>query len=627
MTSVNPKGNELLIEALDKDSEVSMEQGAPPPELPKIFHAIDRFVTIMRVYPLGHPLTHQFAEQLVEQMHAFLQHERLLFQLRPHALVTARGEVFFSKEDSEREHFLWYGLAADGMFELEFLEDISAEDLIAFFDVVNIASLGNMPLDDDTITLLWERDLKGMRYSTMEGRMGGVELENFEHMTEPEARALVMSAVIEPDSEQGKKLTTLFDDAPRVQADVFTRMQLEGSSMEQLARIPDQVFADAFRVDTAWEHQLVQEWITGNRLEYRLIEVLLSIVRTAPESEHGARALQTIFDITTQLLEQHHYDLAITILELLKARSSIFEGSDIDPMDGVLAYLSDPMRIEAFLFQAQQRPHDREHIIHVLKMVGPTKVQMHILKMLVRDDSSAIREPHVLLGILLAVTTRENERNLIHDNFAKNPNYLTTMLDFLTLEHITQHPILPRLMSRAVESQETSIRIMALNLVDACWCTPLVIDNYIIPLMSEGDEDVRRLAIQTVRELSPPDFERWLTEVMNFDKLVFRPAGEIRFLLGLVLEKGDEHVESLRGLLKTRGWFSAHQRNLARSVARLLLERQDAPARDIIRALASSLLTSPALRKDYAQLLARHDSAASEPPHPDASPQDPQGET
>ncbi|MEC9442501.1 MAG: hypothetical protein VYE40_15490 [Myxococcota bacterium] len=605
MAQVDVQQDDALKDVIEEQESLKRHRAKLKTDLSTIFHTFDRFITMMRVYPLGHPLIEGFAEQTLQHIQRYCESEgSLAVRLKPRELQTEWGDTFFTSEESERDHFLWYAPAADGMVELEFLPEITSRDLISLLEVINRADLGKLPLDDDTITLLWERDLKSIEYAAIEGYIDMGELGYFGGLSEPEAKATVMTAAINPSGEAGKKLATMFEAAPQTQVDVFTRIQVKAKPLDSLTQMPADMLADAFRVDTSWVNGLVEEWLTGNNLEYRLIEALLSIVRVQPDSEHSQRAVDTIFQITTQLLDNYQYNTVITLMKLLHARRKLFEGDAVDPLGDLLGYISDPLRLEALIFQAQRRHEDRKDIIRLLKILDKDQVQKHILTTLATENKKP-SSTEALVDVLLAVLTKENERNLLRDEYMNKTCYLERLLPHLRGRSPTKYPILPRLMGRAIESEDRSVRALVLQLAHNSWCTPMVIDKYIKPLLSDDDNEVRRLAIAVMRDLASKDFEAWLQTVITEQELGFRKPGEVRFLVRLYLEQYPQKRAELRAMLQTRGWFNEQRRDLARSVAIVLLEHGDREAIEIIQTLADSFFTSRSLREEYRKLLGR----------------------
>ena len=615
-----------LGDVIVEQESTKRHQAQVAAQMNTLLHTLDRMITLLRVYPHGHPLIETFAEQTVNQLNELAEQEEYIYiRLKPTELLTEWNTPFFTREESERENFLWYQAAADGLVSIEIRPGLTSRELIDFMSVINRAELGKLPIDDDTITILWDLDIENIDYHAIEGYIDTGEAGVFGNLSEPEAKVMVMSAAINPVGEQGKKLTTIFEGMPSTKVDVFTKIQYKAEPLKAMPDIPADALAEAFRVDTSWSKTLLDEWTSGDNLEYRLIESLLSVVRTNPDAKQSENAVDTIVQITNQLLESADYKTVSLILKLLRARRANFEGTEINPLARMLEYISDPMRLEALIFQAQKVPGDRPAIIDLLKLLDEERVQNQILITL-SSPSKEIRAVSALVDILLAVTTRQTELKLIDEKYISKDVYFVRTLQGLRGRDISEYPILPRLLTLAMKQESREVRLQALGLAEPSWCTAMVLDQYVAPLLSDDDQEIRRLAIQIMRDYRPDIFKEWLESHMKIEELVYRSAGEMRFLLKLWVEEDSSNLRALRDMLDTRGWFNNKRRLLAKNAALVLLEFNDTTTIESLKQSASSLWTAPSLRKEYRSILEQFDIQLEPPPETPAQESDPSEE-
>ena len=112
-------------------------------ELGTIFNQLDRLVTMMRVYPKGHPILDEIAQGIISRIRqAIATFGDLEVNLGATELQTAGGTAFFSATQSERQQFIYYNTYADGVIRIDFHEGVSSKDLQDFLGVVNRASQG-----------------------------------------------------------------------------------------------------------------------------------------------------------------------------------------------------------------------------------------------------------------------------------------------------------------------------------------------------------------------------------------------------------------------------------------------------------------------------------------------------
>lgn len=568
-------------------------------------HTVDKFVLLLRVYPAGHPLVENFAEHMLDQLKDFFKLESSLYvRVKATELLTENNEVFFTREESEREHFLWYVPAMDGLVSFEIPPDVSIKELVRFLSAISKASVGDLPMDDDTITLLWEYDLDHIKIHSVENYISSDEQETFGELDDAEALVTIMGATAKPQGEDGKTIKDIFDGArTTLDPDMFTQIQYNAETIMSTPTMPAQMIADAFRVDMSWTRELVDEWVSGDNLEYRLIESLISIVRADHRSKPAIQAIETISDILVHMLDNTEYDKAAELFELIRKREILFNSEgDNNPLSLMMDSITDPIRIEALIYQAQKYDSDKPDLLKLFAYCRKEQVLKQVLTQ-IADEKRTVLNIRTLVDILFIVTNKTNEMQWLDSKYTGTTVYFTRLLPVIKTIRIEDHQIVQRVLAKALELDHEEIKKQALELADQSWCSSLVIEKYIKPRMDDKNKEVRKLAIDAVRKLDEQSFKTWLHQAMDMESLSFRPSGEILFLLRFFIEVEPENINKIRDMLTTRGWFNEKRRTLATSVARVLLEHNDTKTIELMEKQAASLLTSPSLREDYSRLL------------------------
>lgn len=577
-------------------------------ELAAIFGGLDRLVTLLRVYPMGHPLVDGFASQLAARLDAVIsEHGPQTVKLGASDLSTAWGAPFFSQEGSERDHFVWFQSFSDGLAALTFEAGISAEELERLMMIINRADLRRLPPDDDTVTALWEAALPHVEATSLDGFVdagGGAILGE---LTEPQARTLVVQASIMPASPAATRLVALTQGFPTSSVDSFTRHHARDAT-QLIARDSSKTgaaeMAEALRVDPAWLERLMGEWTAGADLEYRLVEALLSIIRTAPGTAVAGRAADTIVQLTTQLFTERAWPSVISLVRLLRARQALFKDG-ADPLAEILALASDPLQLEALIFLCQKDRAAQPQLIELLSLLDHALVQRQILRALA-DEKKELRAPDALLAILIAVTDEQTQLAWCAEELMSSPTYLTRMVQALRGKPLGQNArAASRILAAALTSSFTPLRRDALLAYSAEWGSQTILERDVEPLMSDRDEEVRQLAMDLLRRERPQSFLARLDMIIEQADFTHRQPGELRFILKHYLELRPGSEAKLLALLDTKGWFSAERRHVAISVARLLIDLGDAATITFVRQQADSVWVAPALRKEYRRLLER----------------------
>ncbi len=568
-------------------------------------HTVDKFVLLLRVYPTGHPLVENFAEHMLDQLKDFFKLESSLYvRVKATELLTENNEVFFTREESEREHFLWYVPAMDGLVSFEIPPDVSIKELVRFLSAISKASVGDLPMDDDTITLLWEYDLDHIKIHSVENYISSDEQETFGELDDAEALVTIMGATAKPQGEDSKTIKDIFEGArTTLDPDMFTQLQYNAETIMSTPTMPAQMIADAFRVDMSWTRELVDEWVSGDNLEYRLLESLISIVRADHRSKPAIQAIETISDILVHMLDNTEYDKAAELFELIRKREILFNSEgDNNPLSLMMDSITDPIRIEALIYQAQKYDSDKPDLLKLFAYCRKEQVLKQVLTQ-IADEKRTVLNIRTLVDILFIVTNKTNEMQWLDSKYTGNTVYFTRLLPVIKTIRIEDHQIVQRVLAKALELDHEEIKKQTLELAEPSWCSSLVIEKYIKPRMDDKNKEVRKLAIDAVRKLDEQSFKTWLHQAMDMESLSFRPSGEILFLLRFFIEVEPENINKIRDMLTTRGWFNEKRRTLATSVARVLLEHNDTQTIELMEKQAASLLTSPSLREDYSRLL------------------------
>ena len=579
-------------------------------ELTPFFNAIDRVFTMMRVYPPTHPLVDELIKNLIKRLEPILDREEtIFFNLDAAELTTVSGSQFYAEALSEKGQFLWYASYSDGVLQMEIFREVNADELRAFLRVVNKSAQGAIASDDDTVTLLWELQLDTIKYFAVEGFVDSGSLEDFGERTEKEAIDLIVDAAVSPGGEEARELQGLFDNLNLRHLDLFTRMQIEANAKIIVPELRDQDLAYAFAVDPMLVDKLCDEWMSGADLEYRLIEALLSIIRTSPGTDGAARAAEMIANVTRQLLEGELFEEAVRVLELLHDRRDLFIETEIDPLGELLEELSDPMQIEAMVNMFQAKIELREALGRLFRLLGHQVVLKQILGLLA-DEKRNVVALSQLMDIVFELVDTATEGLVIAPEYLEKPIYLRRVMGELPDRDFVGWAPTARLIRKAIEAKDPEVRDLALQLEHPCWDDPNLAAQYLVPMADDPDEKIRKLALGLLAEKHNELFRNAIRDTLLARKMGGRTHAELRFLMRIFMDTAPDAAPYLRGLLQTKGWLGSDAREFAKMAAAILVEAGDAEAISHIESARGSLLTAPELKRSYGQILQRFRAGA-----------------
>lgn len=145
----------------------------------------------------------------------------------------------------------------------------------------------------------------------------------FGALSEREATEALLDASINPASGAAQRLVT--PGAGHAQLDIFTQHNVSealGSPTLSSPPISAEDLSHALRIDPSWFARIHDEWQHGVDLEHRLVEALISILRTSPSSPQASVAYETILRLTTQLFDDQSWSALSSLLLLLRARQA-----------------------------------------------------------------------------------------------------------------------------------------------------------------------------------------------------------------------------------------------------------------------------------------------------------------
>lgn len=152
--SIDLSGEEIpLKEGIEADEEFLLARDLAS-------HLI-KTIKAFRFYPLDNPALKGFKDQLFKRLQFFLN-KYSIFKLQVGEYeLSFKGKILYENRDPKSSiAFLFY---KDGIRELRFMKDIEEWEIEGFMEVIRGRENLN-ELEDDIVTLLWERDLPHLSY-------------------------------------------------------------------------------------------------------------------------------------------------------------------------------------------------------------------------------------------------------------------------------------------------------------------------------------------------------------------------------------------------------------------------------------------------------------------------------
>jgi hypothetical protein len=231
----------------------------------------------MRMYPSNNPVYIKASETIYDKFKKFLGlYNRLLLKIHQYEIIYKNEQLYYNHEKDDN---LALFLFKDGIRELAFLPGLAQQELEGLIGILN-TDFEKDVLDDDVVTLLWEKDFKHIKYVVDENFLSDWEI--------PERKKI-------PD----EAIKTAYEDALRAEK---TRV-----------KIP----VDIYNTDPQYLAKEIEQQAQP-KIE-KIITILFELLyqtRESPEFTEIIRAIEATIDycITKGALKNASY-----ILDMIKA--------------------------------------------------------------------------------------------------------------------------------------------------------------------------------------------------------------------------------------------------------------------------------------------------------------------
>ncbi len=290
-----------------------------------------------RLYEANHPILSKFLERLRKDFdHYFGEFESFSLQIGEHRLYY-RGNIVYESEDvKESLAFLFF---KDGIREIQFSKGLEFKEMIDFLNVVRKGDLLNR-MEDDLVTLLWEKDFSHITFTAVDEFIeGGATLVP---ATEED---LIKGSEYKGSWDEG--LQEKADEAQTESSSIPVQEGLErvinpaqGQSLVQACQLTPEE-RDAIDREARQEEQADYIYILINNL----IEILLHLGEDADAYEN----MISYFDrVIEYLLDQKEVGKAVALLNSLNQtmESIMMKDKQIFAIQRILENSSGPHSIE-----------------------------------------------------------------------------------------------------------------------------------------------------------------------------------------------------------------------------------------------------------------------------------------
>ncbi len=290
-----------------------------------------------RLYEANHPILSKFLERLRKDFdHYFGEFDSFSLQIGEYRLYY-RGNIVYESEDvKESLAFLFF---KDGIRELQFSKGLEYKEMIDFLNVVRKGDLLNR-MEDDLVTLLWEKDFSHITFTAVDEFLDG---------------SATLVPATEEDLIKGSEYRGTLEEGPQEKVDEgpteSSSIPVQEGLQQAINPAPGQSLVQACQLTPEEWEAIDREARQEERAEYiyilinNLIEILLHLGEDADAYEN----MISYFDrVIEYLLEQKEVGKAVALLNSLNQtmESIMMKDRQIFAIQRILENSSSPRSIE-----------------------------------------------------------------------------------------------------------------------------------------------------------------------------------------------------------------------------------------------------------------------------------------
>lgn len=491
-----------------------------------------------RLYESNHPILSRFLDRLRKDFDQYFDgFDSFSLQIGEYCLYY-RGKVVYESQDvKESLAFLFF---KDGIRELRFFKGLEFKEIVAFLNIVRKADLVNR-LEDDLVTLLWERDFSHIAFTTVDEFLEGGS--SFVPATEED-----LESGLEYRGPWGKGFEEMGDREDARESSGLVVEDLKqalnpspGQSLVQACQLnPDEM--EAIQREAQQEQQAGYIYLLINNL----IEILLHLGEDADAYEN----MISYFDrLIESLLEQKKVGMAAAILKNLN-----------DTMESMVLKDKQIFAIRRIL-ENSSRSHSVELLGNAMKSNG--EVEPESIHQFLQFVTKQAIEP---LCHLLGNLESGKWRKMVCDHLAEISQtdiqplskFLTNQNSFLVC-HILYvlgkigHPATLNYLGNLIVHQDPKVREETLQVITKFGEKG---KDLVQKFLHDPFPDIRGKASLILAKIAKGEAVKPLTDIILSEDFYKRDYQEKASFFRALGEAGSEEViPLLKKIAKKRRWF------------------------------------------------------------------------
>lgn len=531
--SSEDKGEETVLDVSAEVPKVEGELDETVVQARDLMNTLVKTIKAHRLYPPENPTVAGFSNQLFSKFHNFLnKYHSFVFQVGEYTL-SFKGKILY--ENSDLKSSLAFHLYKDGLREIRFIEGLEQNEVQSLIEILSQVEQINR-MEDDLVTLMWERDFVHMSY-----------LATDEFLEE-------VSGIIPETVEQFRTHLVFEPPAQNVAIDLHDDhggTDLDFQEILERVNIPPSIVANRSvyfltpdeleRLRKEVENEIAPTFV------FNVIDILFEIITLEKEEEpyqDSVNLLQKLFDALLTLGEfKKASDLLTRVNIMLKTHE--LKDWQVHSIQRLADSAGDAQRIERIGNVLEKGKNIRlEELGQYLLLLRSNAIQPLIQVLGTLSNSKARR---IICDTLCHIG--KNSIELIIPFVDDTRWYLVRNILYV-LGRIGKEQAIPAI-QRAFQHKEPRVRreaIQALGLVGGTKALEIL-----VKALSDEDGRIRGISALCLARVGKRESQPYLLEIMQSKEFAKRDNAEKKaFMDALKITAPDEDPASLQKLVEKK---------------------------------------------------------------------------
>lgn len=260
-------------------------------EVRDLLHSIIKSKKTLRMYPQNNPVYVKTLEDAYIRFNSFFDYkDTFTLKIKQNSIYYDAEQLYYNPEKEDNFALFFF---KDGLREISFKKGLTQEELEEFLRIIAL-DFDREAIDDDVVTLLWEKDFQNIKYIVDEAYLLDVDEENYQDKAE----------------EKAKEQITDVDDLMRAYADGFGEEDIKDISIVPLSEKDLQLLVKELEKDSS-----------DNKV-YKLVNILFELIYTSEDKSD----LEDIYAFLQEaiLFSMKHGDI-LAILDVMKRAQEVID--------------------------------------------------------------------------------------------------------------------------------------------------------------------------------------------------------------------------------------------------------------------------------------------------------------